>query len=87
MSIEARFQAGDRVEVLRTDGSSSMGTVELSYEGVHGRLFQVLMDNGVHKRALSEDELVLAADPDDVVDEQARTLPMWQCAQMDLGSY
>ena len=81
------FAAGERVELIRSDGSFSLGTVTNAYEGALGRLYQVCMDNGVWKQAVSEDELFRRASvggdaDDEATDSQARTLIMWQEAQM-----
>lgn len=80
------FAAGERVEIRRSDGSLSLGTVTNAYEGVLGRLYQVCMDNGVWKQAVSEDELYRRSDDAsaecEATDSQARTLLMWQEAQM-----
>lgn len=83
----SQFGSQERVEILRKDGSYSRGTVECAFEGVFGVLYQVRMDNGVYKQAVPEEELYrCATDADDeVVDSDAKTLLMWQMAQMDDG--
>ena len=52
-----RFKAGQRVNVLRSNGSWSEGTVVLGFEGVFEPLYQIRFDNGQCKQAVPEDEL------------------------------
>lgn len=77
--------AGERVELLRSDGSYSLGTVVGAYDGPYeSPLYQVRMDNGVFKHAVAEDECfrVSLSTSYEPTDDQARTLVQWQMSQM-----
>ena len=80
------FSSGERVELMRADGSFSLGRVLSAYEGALGVLYQVRLDNGVYKQAVSEEELYRHSHADEQpTDDQARTLVMWQDMQMGMG--
>ena len=80
---DAAFACSERVELRRTDGSFSIGRVRAAYEGCFGLLYQVQLDNGVFKQAVSESELFRpSGHEDDGTDAQARTLLMWMEAQL-----
>ena len=80
------FSSGERVELMRTDGSFSLGRVHGAYEGVLGVLYQIRLDNGVYKHAVSEEALYRHSHADEQpTDNQARTLVMWQEMQMRVG--
>ena len=79
------YSAGERVELLRSDGSYSLGTVVGCYDGpFESPLYQVRMDNGVFKHAVAEEECfrVSVSTGSEATDEQARTLVQWQICQM-----
>jgi len=52
-----KFQPGQRVELYRTDGSYSGGTIVQGWEGVFGALYRVQMDSGLLKEAVPEEEI------------------------------
>ena len=62
---EYKFRPGQLVQVLRTDGSYSEGTVLSGYEGVFDALYEVRLANGLTKHAVAEHEMYDALDCDD----------------------
>ena len=52
-----KFKPGQRVELLRSDGALSAGTVVCGFEGVLDVLYKVRMDNGLFKEAVPEEEI------------------------------
>lgn len=60
-----RYGPGARVNVLRTDGSYSSGTVLLSFEGVFGALYHVRLSSGQEKAAVPECDMFSAEDSED----------------------
>ena len=52
-----RFKPGQRVELLRSDGAYSPGTVVLGFEGVLDVMYKVQLDNGLFKEAVPEEDL------------------------------
>ena len=52
-----KFQPGQRVELLRSDGAFSPGTVVMGFEGVFDVMYKVKLDNGLFKEAVPEEEL------------------------------
>ena len=52
-----KFKPGQRVELLRTDGAFSPGTVVMGFEGVFDVLYKVKLDNGLFKEAVPEEDL------------------------------
>ena len=54
----ARFLLGDRVELQRRHhGLYAVGTIKHAYEGIGGVLYQVLLDNGMYKNRVPEEEV------------------------------
>ena len=61
-----RYKPGQKVQVMRTDGSYSTAVVEYSYDGVFDVLYCVrLEDNGLWKQAVPQDEMYDASDSND----------------------
>ena len=60
-----RYKPGQLVQVLRTAGFYSRGTVVCSYEGVFDVLYQVQLESGHMKQAVPEGEMFAADDADD----------------------
>ena len=52
-----KCKPGQRVELLRSDGAFSPGTVVLGFEGVLDVMYKVQLDNGLFKEAVPEEEL------------------------------
>lgn len=53
-----KFKPGQRVEVLRSDNASSPGTiVGPGWEGVFDVMYKVMLDNGLCKEAVPEEEI------------------------------
>ena len=84
-----KFGSGQRVEVLRSDGSYSVGTVMLGFEGVFEPMYQVRLDNGLYKQAVPEDELCElsyrphSAESDDMLRELSMDLGCSTAADLD----
>ena len=60
-----RYRAGQCVQVLRSDGSYSRGTVVSSFEGVFDVLYEIRLAGGQLKAAVPEEEMFAADDADD----------------------
>ena len=52
-----KFKPGQRVELLRSDGAFSPGTIIEGFEGVLDVHYKVQLDNGLFKEAVPEEEL------------------------------
>ena len=52
-----KFRPGQRVELLRSDGAFSPGTIVLGFEGALDVLYKVRLDNGLFKEAVPEEDL------------------------------
>lgn len=55
------YKKGQRVEVYRSDGSFSDGTIVYGFEGPFQACYKVEMDSGLFKEAVPEDEIGTAA--------------------------
>ena len=63
-----KYKPGDRVELLRTDGAYSPGTIVYGFEGVLDVLYKVQLDNGLCKEAVPEEDLGTPCDVGDLFD-------------------
>lgn len=52
-----KFHIGQRVELYRSDGAESPGTIVGVFEGVLDTMYRVKLDNGLYKEAVPEDEI------------------------------
>jgi hypothetical protein len=52
-----KFKPGQRVELIRSDGAYSPGTIVCGFEGVLDVMYKVQLDNGLFKEAVPEEDI------------------------------
>ncbi len=52
-----KFKPGQRVELERSDGAMSPGTIMSAFQGVFDVMYRVQLDNGLYKEAVPEEEI------------------------------
>jgi len=60
-----RYRPGQKVQVLRTDGSYSSAIIDYGFDGVFEVLYAVILESGLQKPAVPESEMYAADDAND----------------------